>query len=148
MAVTYLTTDQFVALHERALEHGGLAGVRSLHALGSAVGQVEQTVFGEDAYPSIGEKAAAYAFFITAGHPFNDGNKRTAARPQLAERPYFAPATTRTRRSPGATAPAPLEQNGPSLFTAIQEQLGLKLDSTRGPVKVIVIDRAERPTED
>jgi uncharacterized protein (TIGR03435 family) len=48
----------------------------------------------------------------------------------------------------GATAPAPLEQNAPSLFTAIQEQLGLKLDSTRGPVKVIVIDRAERPTED
>jgi death-on-curing protein len=35
-------------------------------------------VFGEDAYPSIGEKAAAYAFFITAGHPFNDANKRTA----------------------------------------------------------------------
>jgi death-on-curing protein len=53
--------------------------VRSLHALASAVGQVEQTVFGEDAYPSMAEKAAAYAFFITAGHPFNDANKRTAA---------------------------------------------------------------------
>jgi death on curing protein len=79
MAVTYLTTDQLVALHELALEEGGLAGVRSLHALGSAVGQVEQTVFGEDAYPSIAEKAAAYAFFLTAGHPFNDANKRTGA---------------------------------------------------------------------
>ena len=36
----------------------------------------------------------------------------------------------------------------PSLFTAIQEQLGLKLESTRGPVDVLVIDHVERPTQD
>jgi len=36
----------------------------------------------------------------------------------------------------------------PSLFSAIQEQLGLKLESERGPVDVIVIDHVERPTED
>src|SRR4029077_7585013 len=36
----------------------------------------------------------------------------------------------------------------PSLFAAIQEQLGLKLESERGPVDVIVIDHVERPTED
>ncbi|WP_321473156.1 M56 and DUF3738 domain-containing protein [uncultured Paludibaculum sp.] len=42
----------------------------------------------------------------------------------------------------GASAPI-----GPSLFTALQEQLGLKLESTKGPGAMIVIDRAEKPSE-
>jgi len=41
-----------------------------------------------------------------------------------------------------------IDPNGPSLFTAVQEQLGLRLDARKEPVDVLIIDRAERPTED
>ena len=48
---------------------------------------------------------------------------------------------------PPADTPAPPETSGPSIFTALQEQLGLKLDSTKGPVEIIVIDHVEQPSE-
>jgi bla regulator protein BlaR1 len=49
---------------------------------------------------------------------------------------------------PGAPPPPPIDPNGPSLFTAIEEQLGLKLESTRGAVEVLVVERLERSTPD
>jgi uncharacterized protein (TIGR03435 family) len=48
---------------------------------------------------------------------------------------------------PGAPAPPPIDPDGPTFFTAIQEQLGLKLDNQRGPVEVVVIDSIQPPTE-
>lgn len=43
--------------------------------------------------------------------------------------------------------PPPPDAQAPSLFTAMQEQLGLRLDSTRAQVEVLVIDRVEKPSE-
>jgi uncharacterized protein (TIGR03435 family) len=54
--------------------------------------------------------------------------------------------------SMGVNVPVPATNlppsDGPSLLTALQEQLGLKLDSQRGPVEVLVIDAVEKPTPD
>jgi len=54
--------------------------------------------------------------------------------PTSAGLPYGTP------EEPAAT------QNGPSIFTAIQEQLGLRVRSGRGPVDVLVIDSVQAPT--
>jgi uncharacterized protein (TIGR03435 family) len=59
----------------------------------------------------------------------------------------FAPEPPRGPLPPGVELP-PVDPNAPSLFTAIQEQLGLKLESTKGPVEVLVVDSVERPIAD
>jgi uncharacterized protein (TIGR03435 family) len=45
-------------------------------------------------------------------------------------------------RAPTAAA----DSNEPDLITALQEQLGIRLEATRGPVQITVFDRIERPT--
>jgi uncharacterized protein (TIGR03435 family) len=42
--------------------------------------------------------------------------------------------------------PPPPDSTAPSIYTAIEEQLGLKLESSKGPVQVLVIDHVERPS--
>lgn len=39
------------------------------------------------------------------------------------------------------------ESSGPSIYTALREQLGLRLDAKKGPVTTYVIERAEKPSE-
>ena len=48
---------------------------------------------------------------------------------------------------PGTASAPPPESSMPSIFTALQEQLGLKLVSTKGPVEILVIDHIEMPSE-
>jgi len=50
-------------------------------------------------------------------------------------------------RKASAIGLPPIDADGPSLFTALREQLGLKVDSVRGPVEILIVDRAERPID-
>jgi len=56
----------------------------------------------------------------------------------------WTPDEVQSPAKPGGEAAEP--SLGPSIFTALQEQLGLKLETQKTPVEMIVIDRIERPT--
>ncbi|MGO8817156.1 MAG: TIGR03435 family protein [Terriglobia bacterium] len=48
---------------------------------------------------------------------------------------------------PAPDSGSPPDASGPSIFTAVQEQLGLKLESTKGPVDILIIDHVQQPSE-
>ncbi len=79
MPTKYLRVEHVVSLHDMNIEKfGGALGLRDGRLLESAVSQPQQSFGGQDLYPSLFDKAAAYAFFISENQPFLDGNKRTA----------------------------------------------------------------------
>lgn len=55
------------------------ANLRSGDGLASIIGNLDQSVFGEPAYPTIESKAAHLLYFMVKNHPFLDGNKRSGA---------------------------------------------------------------------
>jgi len=57
-------------------EAGALFGQERDDGLAAILGNLEQTAFGEPAYPSIEAKAAHLLYFVIKNHPFGDGNKR------------------------------------------------------------------------
>jgi uncharacterized protein (TIGR03435 family) len=59
----------------------------------------------------------------------------------------WVPESSAALISGGTAGPALPPNSGPSIFTAIQEQLGLKLKSAKAPVQVLVVDHAEMPSE-
>ena len=74
-----LSLGEVLALHRRILaESGGRLGVRDLGAIASALSQPRVSVGGEDAYPTLVDKAAALGYSLIRNHGFFDGNKRIA----------------------------------------------------------------------
>ena len=73
-----ITLREALEVHHRVMaQSGGLAGIRDLGALESALAQPRMAFAGQELYPSIVEKAAALGFSLIKNHPFTDGNKRT-----------------------------------------------------------------------
>ncbi len=70
-----------------------------------------------------------------------------ALRNNAARDPSLAglPAPLRWRGEAGP--PPAADPEGPSVFTALEQQLGLKLEPGKGPVEVMVIDHIEKPSE-
>lgn len=81
MDVVYPTLGDVLEIHRKELEvSGGADGLRDEEGIEDALDRMQQTLFGEDAYPSISAKAAAFFQTLIQRHPFVDGNKRTAVR--------------------------------------------------------------------
>jgi len=77
--VKYLTAEQVLFIHSRLIdETGGSHGIRDVGLLQSAVSRPMATFGGEELYPDIFQKAAAFMESLVKNHPFIDGNKRTA----------------------------------------------------------------------
>ena len=70
----YLELDDLLVAADAAM--GGRADVRDVGLLQAAVARPQATAFGEEAYRTLDEKAAALLHSIVATHPLVDGNKR------------------------------------------------------------------------
>jgi death-on-curing protein len=72
----YLTLPELLRVAERVL--GADVKVRDYGLLESALARPKTTVFGQDAYPTLDEKAAALLHSLARNHALIDGNKRLA----------------------------------------------------------------------
>jgi death-on-curing protein len=73
--VLYLTPNDVLGINEQFVGSGQL---RDYGLLDAAVTRPQASAFGQDAYPTIHEKAAALLHGLARNHPFVTGNKRTA----------------------------------------------------------------------
>ena len=73
--VDFLTTEDLLEIAGGVLD---VVEVRDIGLLASAAGRPQATAFGEDAYPTLADKAAALMHSIARNHALVDGNKRLA----------------------------------------------------------------------
>jgi uncharacterized protein (TIGR03435 family) len=117
----------------------GGAGTIQLRGRGGAVGQGVPTANLADMLSFVLRREVLDKTGLTGKYDFTLEWTPESQGPGFLNRPAGAP-----DGQLGASAP---DSNGPSIFTAIQEELGLKLVAGKGPVEVIVIDHVERPSE-
>jgi death-on-curing protein len=76
--IRYLAASDLYNINDEVT--GGHAFVRDIHLLNSAAARPTITLFGEEQFPTIADKAASLLHALTYHHLFADGNKRTALR--------------------------------------------------------------------
>ncbi len=80
--VRYLTVSELIYINGVVLNQPEIASgkrqIRDVELLEAAVQRPAASAFGQDAYPTLREKAAALLHSVARNHPFTDGNKRTA----------------------------------------------------------------------
>ncbi|CAG7650216.1 Toxin Doc [Paenibacillus allorhizosphaerae] len=79
--INFLTKEEVISAHYfmmKKMNDAEQAGVKDHGLLESAVHRPQQSVFGEDAYPTLFDKAAALLESLVKNHCFYNGNKRTA----------------------------------------------------------------------
>ncbi|GGG13959.1 type II toxin-antitoxin system death-on-curing family toxin [Paenibacillus aceti] len=77
----FLTKEEVISAHYfmmKRMDDADQAGVKDHGLLEFAVHSPQQSIFGEDAYPTIFDKAAALLESLIKNHCFHNGNKRTA----------------------------------------------------------------------
>lgn len=73
------SVDQVIRLHDASIARfGGAPGVRDLGALEGALARPFAEFAGQEAHPTVHDKAAALMHGLASSHPFVDGNKRVA----------------------------------------------------------------------
>lgn len=81
MSIRYLSAQEVIAINLAMIKRyspGEHIGVKDSGLLESAVLRPQSSAFGEDAYPTISEKAVALFESLGQNHPFHNANKRTA----------------------------------------------------------------------
>lgn len=84
VVIRYVTVDELIYINAQLIRPihtivEGKRAVRDMGLLEAAAGRPMQSVFGQDAYPTLPEKAAVLLHAIARNHPFADANKRTAS---------------------------------------------------------------------
>lgn len=143
LAVRNETRD--VPIYELVVSKGG----PRLHAF-APVNGTTRGITGPDGrvYSGI-STLGAHGMIVLQGYPISllaDFLKPELGRPVIDKTGLTGKYDISLRWTPDNTpADSPLA-GGPSLFVAVEEQLGLKLNSTKGPVTTLVVDHIERPS--
>ena len=88
-----------------------------------------------------------FAFFLSRGLDLNVIDKTGLTNRYDVDFHYVPDLPARPDGGPALVNGQPVAADGPDLFTALRQQLGLRLEKGRGPVDFLVIDHVEKPSE-